>query len=195
MSLYYRYTLTEGAYPDSFVKSVYFANIAVSVSYYWPFYIEEEINNINEALNTRMKSMGLEDGTQTYDYLTYWSGVKEYLTTHTVQQWVEDDTQVHPQNIIGKDLSFQEDFVDEELDFYDDAVTMLDFYNEMLVWSISITYNGMTINCPLQLGGWTEFPDGSFSFRFASKHKDKIGKNDLYLFDIHFEVPEGGVNA
>ena len=61
-------------------------------------------------------------------------------------------------------------------------------YNELLVWEVRISYGGETLSSAVNLGGWTDFPDGSFSFRFSSASKEHIGRSDLPLLNIYFEV-------
>ena len=188
MSKYYRYTETALNVPDSFHKSILVGRKNITIEFVWPSYIEEEIHNINLAAYSRMTSMGLDDGTQVYDYYDYWEDVSIYLNTHTVSQWIADTTKVKPVILLNLPSGDQEAWVAEQLDFFIGCLEMLDFYYELLVWEMRIQYGGYTLSVAGNLGGWTEFPDGTFAFKFASANKEHIGRNDLPYMNIYFEV-------
>ena len=188
MSRYYRYTETDKNLPDSFHKSVSVGGMTISVEFIWPTYIEEEIHNIELAVYARMTSMGLDDGRQIYDFFDYWNDVAVYLTTHTSEQWIADTTKAKPVNLYQVADADKDAWIEEQLDFYIDCMDMLSFYNELLVWEVRISYRGYTLSNAVNLGGWTEFPDGSFAFKFASSVKENIGREDLPYLDIYFEV-------
>lgn len=188
MSSYYRYIETDVNVPDSFQKSVSVGGMSITLEFIWPTYIEEEIHNIELAAYARMASQGLDDGRQDYDYFTYWNDVAVYLTTHTSEQWIADTTKAKPINLYMIPDADKDAWIEEQLDFYIGCMDMFAFYNELLVWEVRMSYRGYTVSNAVNLGGWTEFPDGSFSFRFASSSKEHIGRDDLPYLAIYFEV-------
>lgn len=191
MSSYYRYTETELNVPDKFQRSVSVGGMSISIEFVWPAYIEEEVKNIDLAAYARMTSQGLDDGRQIYDYFEYWNSVAVYLTTHTSEEWIADTTQAKPVVLYSIPDADKDAWIEEQLDFYISCMDMLSFYNELLVWEVRISYRGYTLSNAANLGGWINFPDGSFSFRFASNDKEAIGRNDLPYLNIFFEVYNG----
>lgn len=188
MSTYYKYVETEVGVPNSFHKDIVVGGKDITIEFKWPAYIEEELHNIDLAAYARMTSQGLDDGRQTYDYYEYWNDVAEYLTTHTPEEWLADTSQAHPVVALDKTGDDLNTWVNEQLDFCSSCFDMYSFYTELLVWDISIKHNGYEITTAGVLGGWTEFPDGTFAFRFASDSKENIGRDDLPYMKIYFEV-------
>ena len=188
MSSYYRYTETDKNLPDSFHKSVSVGGRTLTLEFKWPSYIEQEVKNIDIAAYNRMTSQGLDDGTQIYDYYDYWNDVALYLTTHTSEEWIADTTKPKPFVLYSIPDADKDKWIEDQLDFYISCMDMLSFYNELLVWEVKINYRGYEISDAVNLGGWTEFPDGSFAFKFASSVKENIGREDLPYLDIYFEV-------
>ena len=188
MSKFYKYTETASTVPDSFQKAINVGGKNLTIEFIWPSYIEEEVYNINLAAYARMAGQGLDDGRQLYDYFDYWEDTVTYLTTHTAEQWINDTTKAHPVVALSKTGDDLTDWLNEQMSFYFGCLEMLDFYNELLVWEVRISYGGETLSSAVNLGGWTDFPDGSFSFRFSSASKEHIGRSDLPLLNIYFEV-------
>lgn len=188
MSNYYKYTMDRAEVPDDFIVTLGVGDKVLTLGFTWPSYIEEEVANINTAAETRMKSMGLEDGTQEYNFFNYWASVLAYLETHTIREWIDDATKVHPETLKQLSSPDDEDWVAEQVAFYLGCIEMLAFYNELLVWDIRVSSDKDTIHCAGNLGGWTQFPDETFAFRLASKSKTNIGRDDLPYMTIYFEV-------
>lgn len=188
MSRFFRYTETDRNLPDSFNKTITVGGKTILFEFIWPSYIEEELHNIDLAVYSRMTGQGLDDGTQIYDYFTYWTDVAVYLTTHTSEEWIADSTKAKPVILMQLPEEQRDAWIEEQLAFYIDCLDMYNFYNELLVWEVRITYRGYTLSNAVNLGGWTEFPDGTFAFRFASDTKERIGREDLPYLNIFFEV-------
>lgn len=188
MSKYYRYTETASEVPDKFQKTINVGGKNITVEFVWPTYIEGEVRNIELAAYAHMTGQGLDDGRQLYDYFAYWDDTSKYLTTHTAEQWIADVTKAHPVVALSKTGDALHDWLAEQISFYNDCLTMLSFYYELLVWEIKISYGGYTLSSAVNLGGWTEFPTGSFAFRFSSTSKEHIGRDDLPYLNVYFEV-------
>lgn len=188
MSKYYRYTETAAEVPDNFQKTINVGSKNVTVEFVWPTYIEEEIHNIELAAYARMTSQGLDDGIQIYDFFDYWEDTTNYLMTHTAEQWLTDPTKAHPVIALSKTGDDLNNWLVEQISFYNDCINMLSFYYELLIWEIKISYGGYTLSSAVNLGGWTEFPTGSFSFRLSSTSKEHIGRDDLPYLNMYFEV-------
>ena len=185
---YYRYIEVEKDVPFDFHKNISVGPLNLDIEFSWPYYIEYELNELILMAYSRMVSQGLEDGTQSYDYFEYWADVADYMTDHTFAQYKSDTTKVKVTNMLLLPDNEQEAWLNEQLTFFAELMNMVDFYDELLVWNITISYNGEQISNAGNLGGWQQFPDGSFSYRLFSPVKDRIRYKDLPYMYFYFEV-------
>lgn len=164
-------SLTNAAYVESYTTRVTAGKESILFEFSYPTYLTEERSRLLRVVDSIMRASGLYDGTTSYDYLAYWERLEEYLSTHTVQEWLQDTSAPSPPSRI----MLSSDPEKEYTEMYGVVLNIrqrLAQIDTLLVWVFRATRGEEVITGVVRLSGEHTFSIGECSFSFGSDSSD-----------------------
>lgn len=165
-------SLINASYVDAYTTRVTAGRESILFEFYYPTYLTEERSRLMRVLNALMKASGLYDGTTNYDYLAYWERVEEYLSTHTIPEWLQDTVAPSPPIRIKLSSDPEKEYT-EMYGVVTNIKQRLTQIDTLLVWVFRATRGEEVITGTIRLSGEHTFSIGDCSFSFGSSSSDQ----------------------
>lgn len=171
-----------------FLQDIDVSTKACSVVFSWPTVIQEQYDEYSQNMSLLAASdplvqvHGDRSPVRNYDYIEY------YLSIKNIRDWLLEATEL-PSSILGKPFEEQVSIVQERINTCEAVRDILFQYSCMLLWNITITFEGETIQGVLIPGGIYQNKEGTFSLEVQCD-KAGIGKGDIPFVTFRIGVEE-----